>query len=42
LFARASELRPEDLAATTMRERCKTLADDPPIEWNGIHVMHEK
>jgi adenylate cyclase len=42
LFARASELRTDDLAARTMRDRCETLAEDPPLKWNGIHVMHEK
>jgi adenylate cyclase len=42
LFTRASELRPGDLAAQTMRERCETLAEDPPLNWSGIHIMHEK
>jgi hypothetical protein len=42
LFTRASELRPNDLAAQTMRERCETLAEDPPLNWSGIHIMHEK
>jgi adenylate cyclase len=42
LFASASALRPEDLAAKTMRDRCDTLAADPPREWDGIHVMYEK
>jgi hypothetical protein len=42
LFASASALRPEDLAAKTMRERCDTLAAEPPREWDGIHAMHEK
>ncbi len=42
MFARAAALRPDDLAAPTMRARCQTLAADPPREWDGIHVMHEK
>jgi adenylate cyclase len=42
LFARASALRPDDVAAPAMRERCEALVNDPPAEWNGIHVMHEK
>jgi adenylate cyclase len=41
-FDRAAQLRPDDLAARTMRDRCPDLAADPPAEWNGIHVMHEK
>jgi adenylate cyclase len=42
LFAEASRLRPDDLAATMMSERCRTLAAAPPAEWDGIHVMREK
>jgi adenylate cyclase len=42
LFTRASELRPEDLAAKSMHGRCATLAEDPPLNWSGIHIMHEK
>jgi adenylate cyclase len=42
LFAQASELRPDDRAAKSMYERCQTLAANPPREWDGIHVMHEK
>jgi adenylate cyclase len=42
LFARASNLRPNDIAAPTMRERCEALVVDPPAEWDGIHIMHEK
>jgi adenylate cyclase len=42
LFDRTVQLRPDDLAARTMRDRCPDLAADPPAEWNGIHVMHEK
>jgi len=42
LFGRAAELRPDDLAARSMRERSLTLAEDPPLQWDGIHVMHEK
>jgi len=42
LFSRAAQLRSDDLAARIMRDRCPDLAADPPAEWNGIHVMHEK
>jgi adenylate cyclase len=42
LFAGASNLRPDDLAAASMRERCQTLLADPPVKWDGIHIMHEK
>jgi adenylate cyclase len=42
LFARATQSRPDDLAAASMRERCLDLAADPPAEWDGIHIMHEK
>jgi adenylate cyclase len=42
LFAGASSLRPDDLAAVSMCARCQTLLADPPAEWDGIHVMHEK
>ena len=42
LFTQASHLRPDDLAAPMMSERCRTLAAAPPAEWDGIHVMHEK
>ncbi len=42
LFDRAAQLRTDDLAATSMRTRSHAFAADPPIEWDGIHVMHEK
>jgi len=42
LFDQASQLRPDDLAAKMMSERCQTLAAAPPREWDGIHVMREK
>lgn len=42
LFAEAARLRPDDLAATMMSERCRALAAAPPAEWDGIHIMHEK
>jgi adenylate cyclase len=42
LFAGASSLRPDDLAATSMRARCQALAANPPAEWDGIYIMHEK
>lgn len=42
LFAGASSLRPDDLAATSMRARCQALAAHPPAEWDGIYIMHEK
>jgi adenylate cyclase len=42
LFSRAAALRPDDRAAAMMRERAATLAEDPPLSWNGVHVMLEK
>jgi adenylate cyclase len=42
LFTQASALRPADVAARSMRERCNTLRLEPPSDWNGIHIMHEK
>jgi adenylate cyclase len=42
LFDRASQLRPDDLGAKSMRDRSRGLAADPPVEWDGIHIMHEK
>jgi adenylate cyclase len=42
LFAEAARLRPDDLAAKMMSERCRTLAAAPPAAWDGIHVMREK
>jgi adenylate cyclase len=42
LFHRASHLRPDDFGAKSMRDRSQALAADPPVEWDGIHVMHEK
>jgi adenylate cyclase len=42
LFDEAVRLRPGDLAATMMRERVHALADNPPLAWDGVHVMEEK
>ena len=42
LFDEATRLRPGDLAAVMMRERAHALADDPPLTWDGVHVMEEK
>lgn len=42
LFDRASQLRPDDFGAKSMRDRSRGLAADPPVEWDGIHIMHEK
>jgi adenylate cyclase len=42
LFDEAARLRPGDLAATMMRERALELGDDPPLAWDGVHVMQEK
>ena len=42
LFAEAARLRPNDLAATMMSERCRTLAAAPLAEWDGVPVMREK
>jgi adenylate cyclase len=41
-FDRASQLRPDDFGAKSMRDRSQALAAAPPVEWDGIHVMHEK
>ena len=42
MFDEAARARPTDLAAPTMRDRCREIAADPPANWDGIHVMHEK
>jgi adenylate cyclase len=42
LFDRASRLRSGDFGAKSMRDRSLALAADPPVAWDGIHVMHEK
>jgi adenylate cyclase len=41
-FDAAAARRPEDVAARTMAERAHALAADPPLDWTGIHIMHEK
>ena len=48
-FERASELfeqlarrRRDDLGAAMMRDRCYRLSSDPPLTWDGVHVMLEK
>jgi len=42
LFDEAAKLRPGDRGAAMMRERVHLLADDPPLTWDGVHVMDEK
>ncbi|HWB51042.1 MAG TPA: adenylate/guanylate cyclase domain-containing protein [Stellaceae bacterium] len=42
LFDEAARLRPGDLAAATLGQRAHALADDPPLSWDGVHVMVEK
>jgi adenylate cyclase len=42
LFADAAGLRPSDLGAAMMRDRAFALANDPPPNWDGVHVMEEK
>jgi hypothetical protein len=42
LFDEAAQLRSGDRGATMMRERAHILADDPPLRWDGVHVMEEK
>jgi adenylate cyclase len=42
LFDRAAQLRPDDFGANSMRDRSQALAADPPVEWDGIHIMNEK
>ncbi len=41
-FDEALRLRPGDRAAAMMRERVHVLADEPPLSWDGVHVMDEK
>ncbi len=41
-FEEAARLYPSDRAAPMMRERAHVLADEPPLNWTGIHVMEEK
>ncbi len=42
LFEAAATARPDDLAARMMGERARRYAANPPGDWRGIHVMHEK
>jgi adenylate cyclase len=42
LFDEAARLRADDRAATMMRERAHELAEDPPLTWDGVHVMEVK
>jgi adenylate cyclase len=42
LFDEAARLRPGDLGAAMMRERAHELAEEPPLSWDGVHVMVEK
>src|ERR1700722_1296471 len=42
LFDHASRLRHGDLGAKSMRDRSLALVADPPVAWDGIHVMREK
>jgi hypothetical protein len=42
LFEHAKRFRPSDIGAGTMRDRSYMLASNPPKEWNGVHIMHEK
>jgi adenylate cyclase len=42
LFADAMTQRPNDLAAQTMHARVLELVANPPGQWDGVHVMHEK
>jgi adenylate cyclase len=42
LFEHAKHFRPSDIGAGTMRDRSYMLASNPPTEWNGVHIMHEK
>jgi adenylate cyclase len=41
-FDATAAVRPNDLAAPMMAERSRALAADPPADWTGIHIMHEK
>jgi adenylate cyclase len=42
LFEGAKRFRPSDIGAGTMRDRSYMLASNPPSDWNGVHIMHEK
>ena len=42
LFEHAKRFRPSDIGAGTMRDRSYMLASNPPPDWNGVHIMHEK
>lgn len=42
IFERTIRLRPGDLGAATMRNRCYLLSSAPPNPWTGVHVMLEK
>ncbi len=42
LFEGAKRFQPSDIGAGTMRDRAYMLASNPPSEWNGVHIMHEK
>jgi adenylate cyclase len=42
LFAEAAGLRPGDRGAAMMRDRAFALANNPPLSWDGVHVMEEK
>jgi class 3 adenylate cyclase/HAMP domain-containing protein len=42
-FERASNVTPEDLLARRFIERCKALIENPPpLDWDGVEIMHEK
>jgi adenylate cyclase len=43
LFEEILAARPNDLAATALRDRCAGYTREPPgDDWTGTHVMHEK
>jgi adenylate cyclase len=41
-FEEALRANPSDALAQMYVDRCQMLADDPPVEWNGIWIMTSK
>jgi len=41
-FGEALRANPDDALSHTYIERCRALADDPPVDWNGVWIMTSK
>jgi len=41
-FGEALKANPDDALSHTYIDRCRTLATDPPADWNGVWVMTSK